>query len=73
MVGARGDEVPIHGPVVVLAKGEAVGGVVVAGFGEGDEVSGGRWAVGGGRWAVGGGRWAVGGGRTLGDLPMVRR
>ena len=29
MVGARGDEVSIHGPVVVLAEGEAVGGAGV--------------------------------------------
>lgn len=40
MVGARGDEVPVHGPVVVLAEGEAVGGMIVAGFGEGDEMGG---------------------------------
>jgi hypothetical protein len=39
-VGGGGDEVAIHGPVVVLAEGEAVGGVVVAGLGEGDEVGG---------------------------------
>jgi hypothetical protein len=29
MIRARGDEVAVHGPVVVLAEGEAVGGVVV--------------------------------------------
>jgi hypothetical protein len=40
MVGARGDEVPIHRPVVILAEGEAIGGVVVVGFGEGDEMGG---------------------------------
>jgi hypothetical protein len=33
--GARRDEIPIHGPMVVLAKGEAVGGVVVLAFGKG--------------------------------------
>ena len=40
MVGARGDDVAIHRPVVVLAEGEAVGGVVVAGFGKWDEMGG---------------------------------
>ena len=40
MVGAKGDEIPIHRPVVVFAEGEAVGGVVVAGYGEGNEVGG---------------------------------
>ena len=40
MVGARSDEVSIHRPVVVLTEGEAVGGVVVAGFGEGNEMGG---------------------------------
>ena len=39
-VGAGGDEVAIHGPVVVFAEGEAVGRVVVAALGEGDEVGG---------------------------------
>lgn len=39
-IGAGGDDVAIHGPVVVLAEGEAVGGMVVAGGGEGDEVGG---------------------------------
>ena len=41
VVGGRGDEIAIHGPVVVFAEGEAVGGVIVAGVGEGDEVGGG--------------------------------
>ena len=40
MIRARGDEVAVHGPVVVLAEGEAVGGVIVAGFGEGNEMGG---------------------------------
>ena len=40
VVGGRGDEVPIHGPVVVFAEGEAVGGVIVAGYGEGNEMGG---------------------------------
>jgi hypothetical protein len=35
--GARRDEIPIHGPMVVLAKGEAVGGVVVLALGKRDE------------------------------------
>lgn len=39
MVGARGDEIPIHRPVVIFAESKAVGGVVVAGFGEGNEMS----------------------------------
>lgn len=34
------DDVAVHGPMVVLAEGEAVGGVVVAGFGEGNEMGG---------------------------------
>ncbi len=32
-IRAGGDDVAVHGPVVVFAEGEAVGGVVVAGFG----------------------------------------
>jgi hypothetical protein len=39
-VRAGRDEVAVHGPVVVLAEGEAVGRVVVVGFREGDEVGG---------------------------------
>ena len=39
-VGPGGDDVAIHGPVVILAEGEAVGGVVVAGLGKRDEVRG---------------------------------
>ena len=39
-VGTGGDDVAIHGPMVVFAEGEAVGGVVVAGCGEGNEVGG---------------------------------
>ena len=40
MVGSWGDEIPVHGPVVVLAEGEAVGGVVVVAFRKRDEVGG---------------------------------
>ena len=40
MIRARGDEVAVHSPVVVLAEGEAVGGVVVAGLGKRNEVRG---------------------------------
>ncbi len=36
----RSDDVAVHGPVVVLAEGEAVGGVVVVGFRKRDEVGG---------------------------------
>lgn len=39
-VGPGGDDVAVHGPVVVFAEGEAVGGVVVAGLGKRDEVRG---------------------------------
>jgi hypothetical protein len=38
--GARGDEISIHGPVGVLAEGEAFGGVVVGGLRKRDEVRG---------------------------------
>ena len=34
------DETPVHGPVVVLAEGEAVGGVVVEAIGKRDKVCG---------------------------------
>ena len=37
-VGPRGDDVAIHGPVVVFAEGKAVGGVVVARLGKRNEV-----------------------------------
>ena len=40
VIRAGGNEVPIHRPVVVLAEGETVGWVVVAGFRERDEVGG---------------------------------
>ena len=40
MFRARRDEMPIHGPVMVLAKREAVGGVVVLALGKRDEVGG---------------------------------
>ncbi len=40
MIRARRDEIAIHGPVVVLAKGEAVGGVVVLALGKRDEMGG---------------------------------
>lgn len=40
MIRARGDEAAIHRPVVVLAEGETVGWVIVAGFRERDEVGG---------------------------------
>ena len=36
MVGAWGYQIAVHGPVVVLAEGEAIGGVVVATVGEGN-------------------------------------
>lgn len=39
-IRAGGDDVAVHGPVVVFAEGEAVGGVVVAGCSEGNEVRG---------------------------------
>lgn len=40
MIRARGDEVPVHRPVVVFAEGQAVCRVVVAAFGKRDEVGG---------------------------------
>ena len=40
MIGARSDKIPVHGPVVVLAEGKAVGGVVVLALGKRDEVGG---------------------------------
>ena len=40
MIGAGRDEVSVHGPVMVFAKCEAVGGVVVAAFGKRNEVGG---------------------------------
>ena len=40
MIRSRSDEISIHGPVVVFAKGEAVGGVVVLALGKRDEVGG---------------------------------
>ena len=39
-VGPGGDDVAVHGPVVVLAEGKAVGGVVVAAFGKGNQMCG---------------------------------
>ena len=39
-IRAGGDDVAIHGPVVVFAKGEAVGGVVVLALRKRDEVGG---------------------------------
>lgn len=39
-VWAGGEDVAVHGPVVVLAEGEAVGGVIVAAYREGNEVGG---------------------------------
>lgn len=38
--GSGGDEESIHGPVVVFAEGEAVGGVVVVAGGKGNEMGG---------------------------------
>ena len=40
MIRARCDQIPVHGPVVVLAEGEAVGRVVVLALGKRDEVGG---------------------------------
>ena len=40
VIDTRRDEISVHGPVVVLAKREAVGRVVVETVGEGDEVGG---------------------------------
>ncbi len=40
MIRARRDEIAIHGPVVVFAKGEAVGGMVIPALGKRDEVGG---------------------------------
>ena len=40
VIRARSYEIPIHGPVVVLAEGEAVSGVVVLALGKRDKVSG---------------------------------
>ncbi len=40
VIGSRSDEIPIHRPVVVFAKREAVGGVVVVALGKRDEVGG---------------------------------
>lgn len=39
-IRTRGDDLAVHRPVVVLAEGQAVGGMVVAGLSEGDEVGG---------------------------------
>ena len=40
MIGAWGYQAAVHGPMVVFAKGEAIGWVVVGGDVEGDEVCG---------------------------------
>ena len=40
MIRAGGDEVAFHRPVVVFAEGEAVGGVVVAACGKGNQMCG---------------------------------
>ena len=40
VVGGRCDQIPVHRPVVVLAKGEAIGRMVVPGLREGNEVGG---------------------------------
>ena len=40
MIWARSDEIPIHRPLVVLAKGETVGGVVVLAFRKRNEMGG---------------------------------
>lgn len=40
MIGTRGDEISVHGPMVVFAKGEAIGGMVVTAFGERYEMGG---------------------------------
>ena len=37
---AGGDEKPVHGPMVVFAEGDAVGGMIVEAAGERDEVRG---------------------------------
>ena len=39
-IGSGGDDVAVHGPVVVFAEGETIGRVVVVGFRERDEVGG---------------------------------
>ena len=39
-VRGGGDEKPVHGPVMVFAEGDAVGGVIVEAAGERDEVGG---------------------------------
>ena len=40
VIGGRGDQKPVHGPVVVLAQGHSVSRVVVVGFAERDQVGG---------------------------------
>lgn len=40
MIGTRGDEISVHGPVVVFAKGEAISGMVVTALGERYEMGG---------------------------------
>ena len=40
MIRPGSDDVAIHRPMVVLAQGETVGGVIVAGLRKGDEVGG---------------------------------
>ncbi len=40
VVRGWGDQEPVHGPVVILTEGEAIGRVVVGGDVEGDEVGG---------------------------------
>ena len=40
VVRGRSDEITIHGPMVVFAKREAVGGVVVLALGKRDEMGG---------------------------------
>ena len=39
-IRAGGDDVAIHGPVVIFAECETVGGVIIAGLGEWNEVGG---------------------------------
>ena len=40
VIGCWSDEIPIHGPVVVFAEGEAVGRMIVLALGKRDEVGG---------------------------------
>jgi len=45
MIGSWSDEITVHRPVMILANGKSVGGVVVLAFRKRDEVGGGRSGI----------------------------